>query len=260
MKKVLFAVVLAACFVTAAMAQKDRQPATAGQYAGQSQVRNDGAHQNTAGVRCAKINSYYYYSGSFDSTNSAANGLANEADVAVADSHIYQPFSVVAKGTNKHLKVTGLCINSVDFGGAGIDNPTPYEVRVKATVGSGGTLKCSGSVTSTDDPTGRVPFGFNEYTHAVKVTKCKLAGKPKKGTQYHMNVTPQCFVNSVCPSARFFETTDDSNIDHKGPATVRNMALWNSTTFGENWVNPNTVFGGTAMQSFSAGVSGKLVP
>jgi len=261
-KKVIFAVLLVACFVTVAMAQTQRQPATAGQFAGQSQVRNDGgAQKGSAVVRCANVAGYYYYSGNFDSTNSNANGLANEADVIVADSHIYQPFTVKSKGSKHHLNVTGLCVNSLDTAGAGIDNPTPYEVRAKAKVGSGGTLVCKGSVTSTDDPTGRNGFGINEYTHAVKVSKCKLSeGKGTKGTQYHMNVTPQCFNNSVCPNARFFESTDDSNLSHVGPPTKTGNALWNSTTFAENWVNPNTVFGGSAMLSFSAGVKGALVP
>ena len=246
MEKVILAVLLV-CFATLAMAT-DRQPATVGEYAGLSQVRTDLLNSNTAVTRCAKVTGYYYYSGSI---GSSGNGFANEDDTLVPDSHIYQPFSVVSKGTEKHLTVTGLCINSLDTAGVGIDNPTPYEVRFGAKVGSGGTLVCSGNATSSDDPTGRGGFGVNEYTHAVKIRKCKLAGSAKKGTQYHMNVTPQCFKNQVCGNARYFEDTDDSSIDHIGPPTNRGHTLWSSGTFGEHWVYPGA-------PSFSAGVTGSL--
>jgi len=256
-KKVIFAVVLVAGFATAAMAQHHRQPATVGEHSGLSQVRTVGVHPPALTVRCAHVTGYYYYSGNFDSNSSNANALANEADTIVSTgSQVYQPFSVVAKGTKKHLKVTGLCINSIDPSGAGVDNPTPYEVRAKATVNSGGTLVCKGTAVSSDYATGQTQF--EEYTHAVKINKCKLAGSPKTGTQYHMNVEPQCFRNQVCPTQRYFEATDDSNLNHIGPPTNRGAALWNSTNFGENWVNPNTVFGGQEMESFSAGVTGRL--
>lgn len=245
MKELILAVVVVTCFVTVATAQ-DHQPATVGEYSGLSQVRAEEGPSPTGTVRCANVTGYYYYSGSLDTS---ANGFSNENDTLVADSHIYQPFSVVAKGTRKHLVVTGLCINSLDAAGAGIDNPTPYEIRVHAKVGSGGTLVCSGNATSSDDPTGRSAFGITEYTHAVKISKCRLAGSRKKGTQYHMNVTPQCFKNQVCSAARYFETTDESNLDHVGPPTNRGATLYHSGT--ENWVYPGA-------PSFSAGVTGKL--
>jgi len=259
-KKSLCAVVLLACFVTVVMAADHRQPASVGEYSGLSQVRTGSVHSPAAGVRCAGVKAYYYYSGSFDSNSSSANGLANENDTIVSTgSQIYQPFSVKIKATKKHLSVTGLCENSLDTAGAGIDNPTPYEVRSGAVVGSGGKLVCSGTATSSDVATGRTGFGINEYTHAVPVKKCKLAAGKGKGKQYHQNVEPQCFKNSVCGGARFFESSDDSNIDHVGPATNKGAALWNSTFFGETWVNPNTIFGGSTFLSFSAGVSGTLV-
>lgn len=261
MKKSLCAVVLLACFVTVVMAADHRQPASVGEYSGLSQVRTGSAQSPAAPVRCAGVAAYYYYAGSFDSTASSANGLANEADTIVSTgSQIYQPFSVKIVAANKHLSVTGLCINSLDTGGAGIDNPTPYEVRSGAVVGSGGKLVCHGTATSSQVATGRIGFGITEYTHAVKTRKCTLAAGAGKGRQYHQNVEPQCFKNSVCGGARFFESTDDSNISHVGRPTNRGAALWNSAFFSETWVNPNTIFGGTAMTSFSAGVSGKLVP
>jgi len=247
-KRVIFSLALVAGFVTAAMAQ-DRQPVTVGEYSGLSQVRTDQVQPNTAVTLCANVSGYYYYSGNLD-TN--ANGLSNENDTLVQDSHAYQPFSVVAKRTKKHLIVTGLCINSLDPAGMGIDNPTPYEVRLHARVGTGGKLVCSGISTSSDDPTGRSTFGINEYTHAVKISKCKLAGSTGKGTQYHINVTPQCFNNQVCGQARYFESGENSNIGHIGPPTNRNHTLWNSGGFGQHWINPG-------VPSFSAGVTGRLV-
>jgi len=188
-------------------------------------------------------------SGNLDSTSSSANGLANEADTVISTgSQIYQPFAVKGK-----LVIAELCVNSLDES-AGVDNPIPYEIRSGAAAGTGGTLVCHGTATSSDAATGRGDFGLSEYTHAVKVKKCILT---KKG-QDHMNVQPQCFKGSNCSSERYFMSTDDSNLDHIGPPTNRGAALWNSTYFGENWVNPNTVFGGTEMESFSAGIkSGK---
>jgi hypothetical protein len=260
MKRVVLAVVLVACFVIVAMAQDHRQPATVGEYSGLSQVRTDMVQSGAAVVRCAKVTGYYYYSGNFDSTSLNANGLDNEDDTKIFNgSQVYQPFSVVAAGEKKHLRATGLCVNSLDTAGAGIDNPTPYEVRFGAQVGSGGTLVCKGKAVSSDDPTGRSGFGITEYTHAVKISKCKLAGSAKTGTQYHMNVTPQCFKNNVCSNARYFESTDDSNLNHIGPATNKDFALWNSIFFGENWMNPHGPFGPPDFGSFSAGVTGRLV-
>jgi hypothetical protein len=259
-KRAILTALLITCFVAAGMAVDHRQPPTVGEYSGLSPVRTDMVQSEAAVVRCAHVTGYYYYSGNFDSANLNANGLSNEADKIVnTGSQVYQPFSVKIKSTNKHLSVTGLCENSLDTAGLGIDNPTPYEVRAKAMVGSGGTLVCHGTVTSSDVATGRSGFGITEYTHAVKISKCKLAGSTNAGTQYHMNVTPQCFKNSFCGSARYFESTDDANLGHVGPPTNRSAALWNSTFFGENSVNPNTVFGGQMMESFSAGVTGRLV-
>jgi hypothetical protein len=257
MKRLTFAVVLVACFATLTMAA-DRQPATVGEYAGLSQVRADGVHSHAGTVRCANVSGYYYYSGSLDTTSQYATGLSNEEDLAVTQSQVYQPFSVVAAGKKKHLSVTGLCVNSLDTVNV-IDNPTPYEVRFGARPGSCGKLVCSGTATSTDNPTGRSIFGITEYTHAVKVTKCKVKGAANTGTQYHMNVVPVCMSSQCSTSQRFFESTDDSNIGHIGPPTHKDNALWNSTTFGEYWVCPTCVFGGYSMESFSAGVTGRLV-
>jgi hypothetical protein len=75
-----------------------------------------------------------------------------------------------------------------------------------------------------------------------------------------MNLEPQCFKGSNCSSARYFNVSNDSNLNHIGHITPPGMALWNSTYFGEDWVNPNTVFGGQVFLSFSQGVAGKLVP
>jgi len=64
-KQSILAVVLVACFVTAAMATDRRAPASAGEYSGLSQVRNDQPHSPATTVRCAgpKLVNYYYYFG-----------------------------------------------------------------------------------------------------------------------------------------------------------------------------------------------------
>ena len=82
---------------------------------------------------------------------------------------------------------------------------------------------------------------------------------PEKGVYYWVNVEPQCFKGSECSAQRYFNTSNDENLNHVGHITAPGMALWNSPYEGENWVNPNTIFGEKIFLSFSQGVAGTLV-
>ena len=257
MKNSILAVALVGCFLTAAIAQ-DHQPATLGEQRGLSQVRSDGPPHAATRSGCPYFQSVYYYAGDFDINNQNANALSNEADLYVSTgSQVYQAFLAKGTRTKHHLKITGLCVNSWDTDGMGIDNPTPYEVRAGAKVGSGGRLVCSGTAISTDRRTG-FSQGW-EYAHEVKVRNCEVPA-PAKGVYYWVNVEPQCFKGSFCQAnARYFNTSNDENLNHVGHITPPGMALWNSANFGENWVNPNTIFGDKTFLSFSQGVAGSLV-
>jgi len=191
-----------------------------------------------------------WYSGDFDPNNPNANGLANEQDQLVADSHIYAAWKVATTTTT----LQGGFVNSLDTAGAGIDNPTPWDIRKGASDGNCGTSVRHGMGTSTDTPTGRQGFGINEYNHRVKFAKKPI----KKGT-YWVNVTPVCINNSVCPNARFFESSEDDDptpLNHVGTKNVLHKAIWNSSTFGINCANPEDTFGAGIFQQFSAGVLG----
>jgi hypothetical protein len=193
----------------------------------------------------------YFYSGDLDPNNANANGLANENDQLVADSHIYSPFKV-AKAAG--ISAVGLFVNSLDTVGA-IDNPTPWEVRKGLAEGKGGKVVAHGHGKSTDAPTGRSAFGLTEYTHLVKFKAKAL----KKGT-YWENVTPQCLTGSSCGSARYFESDEESDpapINHVGPKNILDDSFWNSTSFSQNFHKVGPADCGVGCDMFSAGVLGK---
>ena len=189
-----------------------------------------------------------WYAGDFDMNNPNANGLTNEDDQLVSDSHIYAAWKVVGTTTI----VQGAFVNSLDTAGAGIDNPTPWEIRKGMRDGSCGRIVKKGKGRSTDTPIG---VGESpEYNHRVK-----FKAFPLKAGIYWVNVTPQCFNNSVCPNARYFESTEDDDpkpLNHVGTQNLLHRAIWNSTTFGINCANPEDTFGVGIMQQFSAGVLG----
>ena len=248
MKKVILAVTLIAALATLGTAQN----ASIGEsviFRGRAPVTSSSFHS----IQPPKAPSYckpcLWYSGDFDPNNHNADGLANENDQLVADSHVYSPWKV--KGTT--TVVSGAFVNSLDIAGAGIDNPTPWEIRKGIHDGSCGTLVKRGKAKSTDTPTGRRYIGFDEYTHRVRFKAVAL-----KAGIYWQNVTPQCFHNSVCPNAKYFESTEDDDpwpLNHVGTKNVLHKAIWNSTTYGIYCANTQTSFS-TGYPQFSAGVLG----
>jgi hypothetical protein len=255
-KSVFFAAVLVAALIPMAAAQDSKsQPASLAekvQVQGTAPVMSrdwQPVHVPKAPAYCKPC---YFYSGDFNSSNSKANGLANEDDQLVADSHLYSPFKVSSKGAT----VSGLFVNSLDGVGA-IDNPTPWAINKGVKVGSGGRVVAHGTSKSTDAPTGRSGFGLTEYTHLVKFKARAL----KAGT-YWENVTPQCLTGSSCGSARYFESDEQDDpkpINHVGAKNILDDSFWNSTSFGQNWtqVNGTQGCGGIGCDMFSAGVLGK---
>jgi len=247
MKKMVLALVLIAAMASLAAAQN----ASIGESVisrGQVPVMSSIFHA----VQPPKAPDYckpcLWYSGDFDMNNPNANGLANEDDQLVADSHIYAAWKVVGTTT----MVQGAFVNSIDIAGFGIDNPTPWEIRKGMHDGSCGTIVKKGKGISTDTPTGDVQF--SEFNHRVKFKVF-----PLKAGIYWVNVTPQCFNNSVCPNDRYFEATEDDDpqpLNHVGTKNLLHKAIWNSTTFGINCANPEDTFGIGIMEQFSAGVLG----
>ncbi|HEV8046835.1 MAG TPA: hypothetical protein VGP35_03855 [Terriglobales bacterium] len=261
MKKTFLAAVLIAMLVPVALAQNS-VPASLGemiQSRGTSTVMSPNwkpASHPTIPTYCSPC---LFYTGDFDSSNSNANGLANESDLLVSDSHIYTAIPFF----HPHgASVTGLFVNSLDT--VGVEDPAsdPWDIRTGVSSGNGGTSVASGNSKSTDTPTGRSGFGLNEYTHLVKFSAVKLT---KQG-HYWTNVTPQCTNanDSNCDSARYFESDeeDDPNpINHVGTCkNVLDDSFWESTSFGMNWAptwGSTGGCGGIGCDSFSTGVLGK---
>ena len=249
MKKMVPVLALIAALVTLAAAQN----ASIGESVisrGQAPVMGSTFHA----VQPPKAPGYckpcLWYSGDFDFNNFNANALANEADQLVSDSHIYAAWKVVGTTT----MVQGVFVNSLDTAGVGIDNPTPWEIRKGMRDGSCGRVVKKGKGKSTDTPTGRSGGSVTEYTHRVK-----FRAFPLKSGIYWVNVTPQCFDDSVCPNARYFESSEDDDpqpLNHVGTKNLLHKAIWNSTTFGINCANPEDTFGPGIFQQFSAGVLG----
>ena len=256
MKNMLFAAALIAALIPMASAQDSKsQPASLGekiQVRGTSPVMS----HDWQPVQAPKAPSYckpcYFYAGDFDSTNSNANGLANENDQLVADSHIYSPFKVSTKG----VSVTGLFVNSLDTAGV-IDPTAPWSISKGVKLGVAGKVVAHGTAKSTDVATGRSGFGLTEYTHLVKFKAHVL----KAGT-YWENVTPQCIKGS-CSSSRYFESDEEDDpkpLNHVGAKNILDNSFWNSITFGTNYVatwGSTGGCGGIGCDMFSAGVLGK---
>jgi hypothetical protein len=247
MKKMVLVPALIATLITLAVAQN----ASIGENVisrGQAPVMSSTFHA----VQPPRVRSYckpcLWYAGDFDPNNLYAGGLQNEHDQH-ADSHIYAAWSVKGATT----EVSGAFVNSLDTV-AGIDNPTPWEIRKGMRDGYCGTVVKSGKAKSSDTPTGRQYIGINEYTHRVRFQALGL----KQGT-YWQNVTPQCIHNTFCPNARYYESTEDDDpapLNHVGTKNLLRKAIWNSTTYFANCINPQDWGEPPLFSQFSAGVLG----
>ncbi|MGA8489593.1 MAG: hypothetical protein WB711_04170 [Terriglobales bacterium] len=256
MKNLLFAAALIAALIPMASAQDTKsQPASLGEkilVRGTAPVMSRDWQPEQAPKAPKYCSPCYFYAGDFDSSNSNANGLANEEDQLVSDAHIYSPFTVAAAGAS----VTGLFVNSLDAVGA-IDASTPWSISTGFKSGKEGKTIHHGKAKSTDKPTGRSGFGLTEYTHLVKFAAISLA----KGT-YFENVTPVCMKNSSCGSARYFESDEEDTPpkNHVGAKDKLDDSFWTSTYFG---VTADPTWGssggcsGIGCDMFSAGVLGK---
>jgi len=247
MKKVLFSLVLVAMLVSlvsvSAMAQdtKATVPASVRENVistGVAPVLKQGwskvqppAHPpycNGNGGSCL------FYAGDFNSSNSLANGLANETDIIVPaggttpnyGAAVYANFQVPAGFT---WNVTGLLSNVLSTIG-GIDPTTAYWEIDSANGSSVGSVLCSGTATDSFIATGRNGFGLNEYTVKVNISGCPALTP----ANYFSIVIPACTgSNGSCPSARYFL----SDVTDKPPAnklgyTQPNEAYFTSNFFG----------------------------
>ena len=172
-----------------------------------------------AGYTCS------FYAGDLDLNDPNQNGLANENDAIVGGSPygaaVYQNF---VWNNLDGLTITGLATNNL----SGLDPKTAYwEIRSGVSEGNGGTLIASGSGYTSNQPTGRSDFGFNEYTNYVSVNLLLSSGT------YWMAVVPQDPNNG---NRSFNSGTDGLNAMG---TQISGEQYFNSAFFGANFTNAN---------------------
>jgi hypothetical protein len=181
-----------------------------------------------------------WYNGDFDGRN--GGNISNNPGF---QSNIYDDFNVGGPG----WMVTGVFGNVLTQQG-GDFTALNWEIRSGVSVGSGGTLVASGTGAPTNTLTGGSGFGYTEYK--VRVTGLNVNLAP--GTYWlGLGVVSASGVNN-----QFMSTTSGANAIGTPPGNNGN-SFWNSSSFGFNWVDVQTVLG-AGTWDFSMGVEANPVP
>jgi hypothetical protein len=182
-KKVLFAVVLVATCVTAALAA-DHKPVSIGPYIsvpaqpGTPAVMTKDWQPNSkpAAPPFCKGTACLYYSGDFDASNSAANGSCAINNTGLGDDCVlYEAVKPAKTATVAGGAVTILLENTVVG-----TNPTPFTVYTGVATGKNGKAVCSTKGFAAVAVYGQSGFGITQYSYSIKKLKktCTLtAGK-----------------------------------------------------------------------------------
>lgn len=251
MKKVLFSLVLVALLVSlvsvSAMAQGTKAPPVSvrsnvlvqGSAPILKQPWNDTKQPPSHPPYCAGTPNFpgacLFYGGDFNSSDSNANGLANESDIIIPaggstpnyGAATFTNFTVPAGQT---WSVNGM-LSNVLSGINGVSPATCYwEIRSGITAGNGGTLIAAGTDVCTFVATGRNGFGLNEFTAKTYFSP----GVTLTAGKYYEITIPACTTsNGNCPNARYFL----SDCEDKPPANKLGFeqsddAWFNSNFFG----------------------------
>jgi hypothetical protein len=192
------------------------------------------------------------YTGDTNTSSPADNGFANENTLLVPDTQVYGAFTVPAGQT---WTVDGAFINTIADGYDGLDPSTSsWSISTGVSEGVAGTVVASGTSTATGTtftPTGRLPFGFTEYTLKAKITTTVLSAG-----SYWLNITPQCTntANGSCSIAQYF-WDDTFGLNRYGALPPANVSYFNSSYFGFNYANLCEV-STTGCQVLSFGIIG----
>jgi len=209
-------------------------------------------HAPTAPLYCHPC---LFYGGDTNPNSPNANGLANDNTLLVPDTSTLVPFTVPTGST---WEVSGLFTNDLADGYDGIDPAqATWSISSGVSNGNGGTVIASGTSSASFTPTGRVSFGFNEYTTLVNLT-VSTAVTLKAGT-YWLTVVPQCTNtgNSNCDIAQYY-VSNTQKLNSYGPAEPGSDSFFNSAFFGFSYA-PACDVTSTGCQAFSAGLLGKVV-
>jgi hypothetical protein len=193
------------------------------------------------------------YTGDTNTASPADNGFANENTLLVPETQDWAAFTVP---TGETWTVDGAFINTIADGYNGIDpSASTWSINSGVSEGNGGSVVASGTSTSGGTsfvPTGRFPFGFEEYTLKVKISPSVVLSS---GT-YWLNITPQCTDtgNGSCSIAQYF-WDDTFGMNNYGIVPPANQSYFNSSYFGFDYANLCEV-SSTGCQVLSFGIIG----
>lgn len=175
------------------------------------------------------------YTGDTNPSSADDNGFANENTLLVPDTNVYGAFTVPAGET---WTVDGAFINTIADGYDGLDPSTSsWSISSGVSEGNAGMTVASGTSTAAGTSftaTGRLPFGFTEYSLKVKISPSVTLSS---GT-YFLNITPQCTDsgNGSCSIAQYF-WDDTFGLNNYGIIPPAGDSFFNSTYFGFDYAN-----------------------
>jgi hypothetical protein len=193
------------------------------------------------------------YTGDTNPDSPDDNGFANENTLLVAETQSFGAFTVP---TGEMWTVDGAFINTIADGYNGLDPSTSsWSISSGMSSGDAGTIVASGTSTAAGTSfiaTGRLPFGFTEYTLKVKISPPVVLSS---GT-YWLNITPQCTdeSNGDCDIAQYF-WDDTFGLNNYGIVPPANDSFFNSSYFGFDYDNLCDV-SSTGCQVLSFGIIG----
>jgi hypothetical protein len=240
MRKIVFALIVAAVFCLYAGAQDSKAPTfTLGLNGGPTIHGLSGITFDTLPSLCKPC---VFYGGDYNANDPNSGAFADGNTLLVPDSAIYTAVDVPK---NVRGVITGILFMQLATvsGGSVFDPATaPYDIRTGISEGNGGTSVASGTNALSYAPYMEVD-GFEIYQTAVQLTK---AFTVTPGTRYWFTVVPQCTDsgNSNCSELQYFfpNTTQETNGLNAGAQPPYEMFA-NSPFFGLNWENLCTLVG-----------------
>ncbi len=213
-----------------------------------SAARNNAAASQTKLPFCPP-KSCLYYSGDFDASNPAANGLANVNSLQVGVAQAW-----VAVKPTRNVTVTGVTFNEAFTTNLAGTNPTPFQINTGMSYGNGGQKFCTSQGTVTVRPYGSPALGLVQYSFTVKrlTPACKL----KKGTVYYLNLLP---TYNDYNYGYLLDVEDQPAPNHRGWPNVWDdsyfLGLGGDINYWPTWGN-NGVCGGLGCDLFSFALTG----
>ena len=254
MKKTLCAIAVVGSLLTvSALAQNTKKPAIPTLVKSQGALKGNfptGLPALTPPSYCAPV--CLFYGGDTNPSSPDDNGFANENTLLVGNTTVWGAFTIPS---GQLWWVEGLFINTIADGYDGLDPSTSsWTIATGVSEGNAGTVLASGTSTAAGTsfvPTGRLPFGFTEYTLKVKIPQ-QIIGP---GT-YWVNITPQCTDsgNGDCDISQYF-WDDTFGLNRYGPLEPAGSGYFNSSYFGYDYSNLCEV-SSTGCQALSFGVIG----